>query len=351
MLNNENTTGLARPKLCRACLVLCAVIAVAASVLVPQTAAAQEARVPVAFDDMQTFGTGEEGRFFQVFGAAPDAEGNVYVADMQGYLVRKYRPDGTFVGETGRRGEGPGEFQQGPSHIVAFDDSIAVFDNFIGRVHVFGDDLMLGRTRRLDFGISDVVVTAGGDLYTTMHGMSDVKVHHYDWRGRKLGSFEAVNPSEIIDRPHPAHNIFNIAATPEGDILLVPTYFNRIYHHDASGTLKRTLSVPGLPLTSGTTEVALQNKTETLPDSPIFVDAAVDAYGNIFLVGGSYSEHKGRTVHVLSPEGEDVATLTLPERTVFIHIEGDYLYAGAGQKPEVFSLVKKYRIRYGTPAP
>jgi hypothetical protein len=229
MPNNENTTRLARPKLRRAYLLLCAVIAylllcaviaVAASVLPPQTAAAQEARVPVAFDDVQTFGTGEEGRFFDVAYAAPDAEGNVYVADKQGYLVRKYRPDGTFVGETGRRGEGPGEFQQGPSYIAVFNDSIAVFDNFIGRVHVFGDDLTLGRTRRLDFGISDVVVTAGGDLYTTMLSMSDVKVHHYDWRGRKLGSFEAVHPREVIDEPHPAHNSYEISTTPEGEPLL-----------------------------------------------------------------------------------------------------------------------------------
>jgi hypothetical protein len=181
--------------------------------------------------------------------------------------------------------------------------------------------------------------------------MSKVAVHRYDWRGRKLGSFEPVQPGEVIDQAHPVHNSFHASTTPEGGVVLVPTFLNRIYHHDASGALKQTLSVPGLPLSSETIEVALQNKTETLPDGPVFVDAAVDAYGNIFLVGGDYSEHKGRTVHVLSPEGEDVATLTLPERTVFIHIEGDYLYAGAGQKPEVFSLVKKYRIRYGTPAP
>jgi hypothetical protein len=41
-----------------------------------------------------------------------DSEGNIYILDLKDAQVKKYDPDGLFIGNIGRKGQGPGEFDR-----------------------------------------------------------------------------------------------------------------------------------------------------------------------------------------------------------------------------------------------
>ena len=94
----------------------------------------------------------EEGRIGQLdgpdeytFGAivamttGPDE--TLYVLDRQVPALRSYAPDGTYLGDLGRGGEGPGELKQPDSGLAALDDGrVLVRDPGNARITVFGPD-------------------------------------------------------------------------------------------------------------------------------------------------------------------------------------------------------------------
>ncbi len=68
---------------------------------------------------------------------AVDGQGNVYVADQLSYVVQKFSPAGTFLGEWGSYGAGPGQF--GPIGALAVDPlgNVYVVDSSHDRVEKF----------------------------------------------------------------------------------------------------------------------------------------------------------------------------------------------------------------------
>lgn len=61
--------------------------------------------------------------FGDVTSVAADAAGRIYVADRIGSSIRVYAPDGTFLAQIGREGDGPGEFQW-PADLVFGPDGV-----------------------------------------------------------------------------------------------------------------------------------------------------------------------------------------------------------------------------------
>lgn len=78
--------------------------------------------------------------FGRIRGVAVDTSGVMWVADSQGPSLRRYGPDGSFLGQVGRAGEGPGEFE-GLSGVRRLGpDHIAVWDAHAGRISTFDLD-------------------------------------------------------------------------------------------------------------------------------------------------------------------------------------------------------------------
>jgi hypothetical protein len=76
-----------------------------------------------------------------VGGIAVDPEGNIYVYDRQVPVLRKYGPDGHFVMNLGRRGNGPGEYSKSDGGLAALQDGrIVLRDPGNGRLIVYGPD-------------------------------------------------------------------------------------------------------------------------------------------------------------------------------------------------------------------
>lgn len=59
--------------------------------------------------------------FFGAFDLAVDQDGNIYVSELKNVRVQKFDRDGNYLLSIGRKGQGPGEYEQ-PSHLF-YDES------------------------------------------------------------------------------------------------------------------------------------------------------------------------------------------------------------------------------------
>lgn len=145
----------------RPLLLTCLVIAVTACF-----GAAEESprRLTGALEDMDTVNLTEEvvigdrkGTVLRQPGTpVVDNEGRVYVPDAGYYSVRVFSPNGDFLAEVGRRGEGPGEFQSMNDTVVGAGDSLFVYDRINARISVFS------AMPELSFQYSIPVKSSGG---------------------------------------------------------------------------------------------------------------------------------------------------------------------------------------------
>lgn len=93
-----------------------------------------------------------------------DSEGNILVLDELNFELRIFSPDGAFVGQFGREGEGPMEFDSTPHAIEVLGDGrllvasrteikqfspVATGHEYVGRIDRFSRDLCLSSDDRL----------------------------------------------------------------------------------------------------------------------------------------------------------------------------------------------------------
>jgi hypothetical protein len=78
--------------------------------------------------------------FGMLTGLAVDDEGRIYVADHQVPAIRQFGPDGEYLGQIGRSGEGPGEYEQ-PLDLQALPGgTLALWDFGNRRINLYDLD-------------------------------------------------------------------------------------------------------------------------------------------------------------------------------------------------------------------
>lgn len=83
----------------------------------------------------------EESTFGRIVGLAVAPDGTIYVADQQVPALRKYAPDGSYLGLVGGAGEGPGEYSRPDGGLAVLPDGrIALRDPGNARIQLFGPD-------------------------------------------------------------------------------------------------------------------------------------------------------------------------------------------------------------------
>ena len=106
------------------------------------------------FEELYRLGT-LAGEAWEQFGNVGeigfDGVGNLYVLDYQAERVIVAGPGGEFVREFGRKGEGPGEFEEMHGLAVMRDGRAVVTDSRRLVFHIFQADGRLERTVRMDF--------------------------------------------------------------------------------------------------------------------------------------------------------------------------------------------------------
>ncbi len=82
---------------------------------------------------------GEPGELGEPRDIVVDSRGNILVADYdEGPVIKRFGPDGTFLGQFGRRGSGPGEFQNAALMITR--DTLVIHDSRQARTSTFTAD-------------------------------------------------------------------------------------------------------------------------------------------------------------------------------------------------------------------
>jgi len=82
-----------------------------------------------------------EYQFGNLRAIAVGADERIYVLDGHGPVMRMYAPDGTYLQDVGREGEGPGEYKQPDSGLVFLPDGrLALRDPGNGRISLYGAD-------------------------------------------------------------------------------------------------------------------------------------------------------------------------------------------------------------------
>jgi hypothetical protein len=91
-----------------------------------------------------------EGDDDYIFGSisqlAVGRDGTIYVADGIGPRLRRYDPEGRFLGQIGRVGEGPGEYRRITGLALTPAGELAIFDTSLRRITLFSPSGELLRT-------------------------------------------------------------------------------------------------------------------------------------------------------------------------------------------------------------
>ena len=81
-----------------------------------------------------------EYTFGDIGGVAVTDDGTTWVADRQSSTIRRFRADGGYIDEIGRRGKGPGEFQTIMGIDRLPDGGVAAWDPALGRITLLDPD-------------------------------------------------------------------------------------------------------------------------------------------------------------------------------------------------------------------
>lgn len=146
---------------------------------------------------------GDSAYLFQrIVDARFTSGGRIVVADGGLSVLRVYDPNGTFVAQMGRRGDGPGEFQSLRGIWTVAPDTVGAWDSGALRLTYFGGDYSVARTAslesanatvgvgRLDFlagALRDGSVVIGSVALADRPGADLVTIERVSARGEHLG--------------------------------------------------------------------------------------------------------------------------------------------------------------------
>lgn len=187
--------------------------------------------------------------FGYVVDMALGPDGSMFVVEGQGPIVRKYGPDGVYLHDIGRQGEGPGEYKSRPQIAITSDGRLAMLDGGNRRVTFFD----LDGNYLLDWPIPGNLRTTSGFTADTAGNLwvntltIDPKQPETDWprpvvklsptgeilatlpvpsEGRKAGSWVLASPEGYM---WPFLEIISSDLSPEGYLV---SGSNRTYSFD-----------------------------------------------------------------------------------------------------------------------
>jgi hypothetical protein len=271
------------------------------------------------------------------FGITTDPRNNIYVTDAMDYSIKKFDATGVLIRKSGRKGQGPGEFQA-PRLIEYHKGLIYVTDEQIPGIQVFDEELNYKYhiilnlpIYDLSFGPDDKIyvlsgVAASPEGLVIVNPEEDNKVDLINPMDRK--GFWSNWKKVKIDRA----GYFYFASTFEDKIEKRDGQMREVWSRNLQG--KKKAKFKKSRINFGPSEI---------PAEVLYKDIALDIYGNLFIMGGHVSQNPSRDIYVLDNQGHHLLTLTLPESSHCIHIDSENcLYSRAGMA----TIIKKFKLKY-----
>jgi hypothetical protein len=290
---------------------------------------------------LNTFGDSKQGYIAEASDIAVDEEGRVYIADRLLHHVIVYDRMGKFITAFGRRGKGPGEFEN-PTWIAYRNGRIAVGNFPSPRVQIFDKNFKYLTSFYAPSSIAGLRLGPDGAPWITTAGPDRNRiVTKYDPEGKPVLTMGPQGiPSTNNFLSGQWYMIFWIDISHEGLVALASAVRNDVQLYTAQGQLIRRFSVPGLPREVNWEK--LEGTDWDIPSGGMFFRICFDRAGKIFLLSES-GQLGNRALYVMEPDGSFMTRLLLPEPTRVLYVDANndlYLTANKG------TLVRKYKIIY-----
>lgn len=339
--------------------------------------------------------TGEEAyQFTYVADATRFPDGRIAVVDGRTSEIRIFDPDGVHVRTVGRKGEGPGEFDDRPFIAIAPPDTLVAWGPRERRMTWFDDEGAILREESLISVISelDLSVVGGGSvwdvrpdgtlLFLGMGFDGDLGDDYVQTSEpvliRELGDATArygvypdagrvVIDSRGISRPFEPLLTWDMGPPPL-PVTLGGQAESEVRFFDAGGTLVRIAraAIPGEPVTAEMVEAEIESTTEWsgltaeqiegaweelggVPDSlPPVASIDVDLLGNVWLGRGTEEWFDASAWDVFSPGGRWLATVPSPPSITNgpLEIGEDYVLVSWRDELDV-SYLRMHRLSRG----
>ncbi|MCX6561389.1 MAG: hypothetical protein NTZ26_12850 [Candidatus Aminicenantes bacterium] len=311
-----------------------ALLGAAASVSPPPAAGNSRLPLAIAVEEVLSVGGPDDMTLLQWTGVAADEDGSIYVLDALDCALKKFDDRGRLVRRTGRKGQGPGEFQF-PVLLALSGDRLFAADQRRLGIQVFDRDLRFLRTIAAGRLVSALAAAGPGRIaykpFTPPGGSGLWLV--VDETGATVS--ETVYMAKV--ETYLADSI-SLAFDGRGSAYTAYLFADLVEKRDERGRL----------LWSRTPRGGAPAETKTIQGLKIasamyWMDAALDPQGRLFLLAGGKTKNPGRDVLVFNSEGALMTTFVLPQVSHCLYIDRrGFLYARADEGVTL----KKYRIRY-----
>jgi hypothetical protein len=158
----------------------------------------------------------EEYQFGQIRALTAGPDGRMYVLDGHGPVVRMYAPDGTWLQDVGREGEGPGEYKRPDSGLVMRSDGkLLLRDPGNGRISMYTADGQYEGSWPLAGSMNTsnpMVVTHAGDALTPV--IKNLGASVLEWE-RGYARYSANGGVDTLDVPDLNYEEAQVSAVSE----------------------------------------------------------------------------------------------------------------------------------------
>jgi hypothetical protein len=299
----------------------------------PPSPLAEETAPQVFLREVLSIGSLDDDLLFMWAGITSDESGHIYVTDAMDYSIKKFDASGRLVCRNGRRGQGPGEFLA-PRLLSSSGKLLYATDQNIPGIQVFDQELMFQHRIPYAWAISSMKVLAEDRLAVVPVSVGvNGCVFFINRKGEVLEKVRYCDDNQEM-----LLNLAEVEVDPDGNIYLAYCFQDRVEKISGGGE-----KLWSRVLLGGKKVERKKIKTLMVPTQITYKSIALDSSLRLYVLGGGFSHNRSRDVYVLSSEGQHLATLTLPEPSHCIYIDGEgYLYSRADEG----TALKKFEMRF-----
>jgi len=305
-----------------------------------------------------------------------DSKGNIFVLVVREFQIRKFDSDGKFLAAVGKRGQGPGEFEQPRGLYLDSLGRVYTFDSRRNNLHIFSNELSFIETRKLEFrpyGFSlsqDDRMILSNIHYSPPSSSTDIILTNPSGELiDQIASFPYELPPMIknmmLGNPY-SHRLY-FAPIREGGAVYGYSSKYVLYSVSSDGKLKLKINVNRMPEPISEAEKeSLRNdifeRQEKRPESEKFTKSEVKKayvfpehkpfYTNILV--DDKSQIFAKKLKLYDPKDESVCFDFFNEEGVYLHevtmpfspraLVGQCLYRFVSNRETGYVVIKRYRI-------